>query len=140
MDNYTFKKLDKSELLNLPVSTLAWIGDAVYTLCAREYELRFFQGKPNKLHKMATEIVNASAQSEELYKIMPLLTEVETNVVKRAINTPISTKSKHYGIAEYKRSTGLEALIGYLYLLDDKARLNEILELIFKEKGNDYLG
>lgn len=131
---YTETKFTEKELLNIPSSTLAWIGDAVFSLCAREFELRFNHGKPAKLNKAVTEWVNASAQSSILERISPKLTQTEQDVVRRAKNSPITTKSKHYGIAEYKRATGLEALIGYLYLLDDNERLNYVLSLIFGEE------
>ena len=130
---YTETKFTEKELLNIPSSTLAWIGDAVFSLCAREFELRFNHGKPAKLNKAVTEWVNASSQSSILERILPKLTQTEQDVVRRAKNSPITTKSKHYGIAEYKRATGLEALIGYLYLLDDNERLNYVLSLIFGE-------
>lgn len=131
---FTETKFTENELLSIPSSTLAWIGDAVFSLCAREYELRFNHGKPAKLNKLATVWVNAAAQAESLDKISPNLTQQEQDVVRRAKNAPITTKSKHYGLAEYKRATGLEALIGYLYLLDNSERLNEILGLIFGDK------
>ena len=131
---YTETKFTENELLNIPSSTLAWIGDAVFSLCAREFELRFNHGKPAKLNRAVTEWVNASAQSSILERILPKLTQTEQDVVRRAKNSPITTKSKHYGIAEYKRATGLEALIGYLYLLDDNERLNYVLSLIFGEE------
>lgn len=131
---FTETKFTENELLSIPSSTLAWIGDAVFSLCAREYELRFNHGKPAKLNKLATVWVNAAAQAESLDKILPNLTQQEQDVVRRAKNAPITTKSKHYGLAEYKRATGLEALIGYLYLLDNNERLNEILRLIFGDK------
>ncbi len=131
---FTETKFTENELLSIPSSTLAWIGDAVFSLCAREYELRFNHGKPAKLNKLATVWVNAAAQAESLDKISPNLTQQEQDVVRRAKNAPITTKSKHYGLAEYKRATGLEALIGYLYLLDNNERLNEILRLIFGDK------
>ena len=131
---YTETKFTEKELLNIPSSTLAWIGDAVFSLCAREFELRFNHGKPAKLNRAVTKWVNASAQSSILERILPKLTQTEQDVVRRAKNSPITTKSKHYGIAEYKRATGLEALIGYLYLLDDNERLNYVLSLIFGEE------
>lgn len=131
---FTETKFTQDELQSIPSATLAWIGDAVYSLCAREYELRFNHGKPAKLNKAVTEWVNANAQSVSLEKILPFLTDEEASVVRRARNAPITTKSKHYGIADYKRATGLEALIGYLYLSNDMERLNKILELIFGDK------
>lgn len=134
MENFfTFREYSENELLNISVGTLAWIGDAVFSLCAREYELGKNQGKPAQLHKMVTALVNAEAQSRALDKLTPILDEVELGVVRRAKNSPITTKSKHYGLAEYKRATGFEALIGYLYLLNNRARLNEILAVVFLE-------
>jgi len=132
MENFfTFREFSHDELMNISASTLAWVGDAVYTLCAREHELSISQGKPHELHKLATGIVNAEAQSEALALISPMLDEVEQGVVRRAKNSPITTKSKHFGLAEYKRATGFEALVGYLYLSNNRARLNEILGKIF---------
>lgn len=137
MENFfTFKEFSHDELLNISASTLAWVGDAVYTLCAREFELAHSQSKPNLLHKLATGVVNAEAQSEALELILPQLSEVELGVVRRAKNSPITTKSKHFGLADYKRATGFEALIGYLYLTNNRVRLNELLEMIFK-KGEE---
>ncbi len=140
MDMFKYKKYTKNDLLNMPVSTLAWIGDAVYTMCVRNLQVQKNAGKPAKLNKMATEWVNAGAQSDALDKIEAFLTEDEANVVRRAKNAPITTKSKHYGIADYKRATGLEAVVGYLYLLDEQKRLNEIFNIIFEEKVNVNLG
>ncbi len=135
MENFfTFKEFSHDELLNISTSTLAWVGDAVYTLCAREYELSLNQGKPNTLHKLATSVVNAEAQSNALELILPILNENEAGVVRRAKNSPITTKSKHFGLADYKRATGFEALIGYLYLSNNRARLNEILAKIFNKE------
>ena len=128
----TFRKFNEQELRNLSTSTLAWVGDAVYSLCVREYEVAHSNKKPAHLHKMATALVNADAQSQALALILPTLLPDEESVVRRAKNSPITTKSKHYGIAEYKRATGFEALIGYLYLLDRRDRLNEILAIVFE--------
>ena len=134
MKNFTtFPQLNENELNTLPISTLAWVGDAVYSLIAREFELSKFQGKPNKLHKMATSLVNAKAQSDALDKIAHTLNEREQSIVRRARNSPITTKSKNYGLAEYKKATGLEALFGYLYLSNKQERIDEILNIILGE-------
>ena len=134
---FTETKFSENDLISIPSATLAWIGDAVFSLCAREYELRFNHGKPAKLNRMATEWVNARAQSEWLEKITQSLNDAELGVVRRAKNAPITTKSKHYGLADYKRATGFEALIGYLYLADKMDRLNEILAMIFGENDDN---
>lgn len=130
---FTFREYADSELQNLSVATLAWIGDAVYTCCIREFLLEHHRAKPNTLHRLATRLVNAEAQSEALETIKDRLDTEEAGVVRRAKNSPITTKSKHYGLAEYRRATALEALIGYLYLSGRHARLNELLAAILQE-------
>ena len=134
---FTETKFSENDLQSIPSATLAWIGDAVFSLCAREFMLRFNHGKPARLNRAAVEWVNAEAQSKWLEKIKPYLDETELGVVRRARNAPITTKSKHYGLADYRRATGLEALIGYLYLADKMDRLNEILAMIFGENDDN---
>ncbi len=134
MENFTFKTYSELELINVPVATLAWVGDALFSLCAREWELSLVNAKPVKLNKMATGLVNAHAQAEFLEKLTPFLTETELNVARRAKNSPITTRSKHYSLSEYKRATAFEALLGWVYLLGDKARLNELLKIVFGDR------
>lgn len=130
---WTYREYTDAELKNVSVATLAWVGDAVYSLCAREFELQNNRAKPNQLHKLASGLVNAQAQSDALACILPHLTEDEAGIVRRAKNSPITTKSKNFGLAEYKRATGLEALVGYLYLSNRVGRLNELLAMIWGE-------
>ena len=117
-----------NELMNIPSTTLAFVGDAYFSLLVRTTILNVCNAKPTKLHRLTSGIVNAQAQSQLLEIITPMLTHIEVDVVRRARNAPNNTKSKHYGLAEYKRATALEALIGYLYLLGDDARLNELMQ------------
>jgi len=131
MENFTYKKYSELELINVPVATLAWVGDAFFSLCAREWELRLSNAKPVKLNKLAVAKVNAHAQAEFLQILEPKLSEDEMSIVRRARNSPITTKSKHYSLAEYKRATAFEALLGWLYLLGRQTRLNELLKMIF---------
>ncbi len=133
MENFTYSRYSESELLQIPSNTLAWVGDAVFSLCAREWELSFCKAKPVKLNKKVVGRVNANAQAEFLEKILPSLTETEIGVVRRAKNSPITTKSKHYSLAEYKKATAFEALLGWLYLSGNETRLNEILQKVFGE-------
>ena len=131
MENFTYKEYSELELINVPVATLAWVGDAFFSLCTREWGLRLSNAKPVKLNKQAVAKVNAHAQAEFLQILEPKLSEDEMNVVRRARNSPITTKSKHYSLAEYKRATAFEALLGWLYLLGRQTRLNELLKMIF---------
>ena len=124
--------LSKEQVNNLSTDALAYLGDAYFTLFCREAVLRVHNSKPSKLHTSVTGLVNAHAQSVFLEKILPILTEEEQNVVRRARNSPTATKSKHYGLAEYKKATSFEALIGFLYLTN-KNRLSEICLEALKE-------
>ncbi len=126
---------DRAKQLN-PV-VLAFVGDAVYTLCVRQKLALGFGYKTGELNKRASEIVSAHGQSGAAEQILPLLNEEEGEIFRRGRNAKKPTKSKHATSAEYSRSTGLEALVGYLYLTGQTARMKE---LFFredeKERGN----
>ena len=112
--------LTKEQTNNLSTDALAYIGDAYFTLYCRSQVLITHNAKPSKLHTSVTNLVNAHAQSLFLEKISNLLTAEEQDITRRARNSPTTTKSKHYGLAEYKKATSFEALLGYLFILDKK--------------------
>ncbi len=105
---------------------LAYLGDALYDLAVREALVRR-GGKVRDLHRAAVERVCAHAQAEALSRVMDRLTEEEQAVVRRARNAHQSPP-KNADRAEYHRATGLEALIGYLYIMGREARMREILD------------
>ena len=123
--------MDKSKALNVNPVALAFVGDAVYSLFVREKLIFEKDSKSGELNKLATNSVNACAQAEFVKEILPLLTEEELGIFKRARNAKKGTKAKHATVAEYNASTGFEALLGYLYLTGDNDRLNFLLN-----KGN----
>ncbi len=106
---------------------LAYLGDTVYDLYVRG-RLVTVGGQVNKLHKAASGLVNAGAQSEALARIEAVLTEDESDVVRRARNAKQSPP-KNADPRAYHRATGLEALIGYLYLMGRIERLDELMRL-----------
>lgn len=115
--------------------TLAFVGDAVYSLIIRE-ELTIEANRPvNKLHKLSTQKVSAVSQSEAVKSIMSELTPEETSVFKRGRNASTSHTPKHASEGDYHYATGLEALFGYLYLSRKYDRLEEIYNLICKKKA-----
>lgn len=124
-------EMTKEQVNMLSTDALAYLGDAYFTLVCRLRVLQAHNTKPAKLHPTVTNLVNAHAQSEFLEKIATLLNKEESDIVRRARNSPTTTKSKHYGLAEYKRATSFEALIGFLYLTD-KQRLEVVLNEVFK--------
>lgn len=117
------------------VLTLAYIGDAIYELLIRDYLIKKGTYKVNDLQHMAIKYVSAKAQSEYLDKIISLdiLTEEEKEIIKRARNNKVSRHPKNTDILTYKHATALEALFGYLYLEENKTRINLLLKQIVGE-------
>lgn len=105
---------------------LAFVGDAVYTLLVRERLALSSGEKTGALNKKTSMLVSARGQSGLLEKILPLLTEAETEIYHRGRNAKKPTKSKNAGVGEYVRSTGFEAVIGYLYLTGQTKRIEEL--------------
>ena len=112
---------------NLSPVTLAFVGDAVYSLYVRERLVISHDYNAGTLQKLTSQEVSAHGQNELLEKILPLFTEEETDVFKRGRNAKKSTKSKNASVAEYNRSTGFEAVLGYLYLTGQYKRIDELL-------------
>ncbi len=109
--------------------TLAFLGDAVYSLLVRNM-LSLTANKPTgKLHKESITYVNAAFQAQMIKELLPILTEDETAVFKRGRNAHSSHSPKNQSDADYRYATGLEALYGYLYLCGYTQRIKEIFEL-----------
>ena len=108
--------MDRKKAVNLNPIVLAFVGDAVYSLFVRERLTFNFDHKTGELNKLAVSEVNASAQAEFVREILPILTEEETQIFKRARNAKKATKSKSATVIDYHLSTGFEALIGFLYI------------------------
>ena len=111
---------------------LAFIGDAVHTLFVRQQFLHSSDEKVGSLNKKVAEVVCAKNQAEIIDKLMPLLTEEEKAIFKRGRNTKKGTRAKNASVAEYNKSTGFEAVVGYLYLSGQMERLNFLLN--YKEQ------
>ena len=132
MENIDFI-MDKAKAKTMQPLVLAMIGDSVQTLFVRTYIADKFGVKVNKMNKMVSSVVRAGSQFKTFKKIEESLTEEEQDVARRARNTHIHSKAKNFSYAEYIYATALEALIGYLHLTGEKARLNEILTLSLEE-------
>ncbi len=123
--------MTKQQILALNGVQLAFIGDTVYDLYVREDVL--MSGEAVKfLQKKASSRVNAGAQAIAFDKILPYLSEEESNVARRGRNAH-SRPPKNQNPGDYSKATALEALFGYLYLTDNKARLDELVALIRRE-------
>ena len=107
--------------------TLAFIGEGIYDLIIRSVVVGKGNSHVNNLHKRASSLVKAQSQSELIKALLPELTEEETAVYKRGRNAKSTTVAKNATISDYRRATGFEALIGYLYL---EGQMDRIMELI----------
>jgi len=116
---------------------LAFVGDAVYSLLVRGKLVASANRPAHALNKMANAKVCAVCQSKDYYRLLPMLTEHEAAVLKRGRNASPSQKAKNATIAEYRNATGLEALLGYLYLKGDFDRLMEIFNICWDEGDKD---
>ncbi len=107
--------------------SLAYIGDAVYEVYIRSYIMRNQNMPVSKLHKAATRYVSAKAQAQIVKQIMDSLCDEELSQYKRGRNAHSYTSAKNADIVDYRMATGLEALLGYLYIKKDTQRLEEIV-------------
>ena len=115
--------------------TLAYLGDSVLDLMVKEHFVRKANQQVQKYHKEVTSVVSAVHQAEFIESIEADLTEEETGIYHRGRNASVHTKAKNASMAEYKKATGLEAVLGYLYLKEERSRLNEIVKRLLAFSG-----
>ncbi len=120
------------DINNINVLALAYLGDSVYELYIRNYLINKGIMNVNELQKEAIKYVSANGQSYFLKELIDnnLLTEEEINIVHRGRNHSSHKAPKNTNISTYKSATGLEALIGFLYLKKDIERMEEIINYI----------
>lgn len=106
---------------------LAYIGDTVYDLYVRTWLLSGVELTPHALHLEAAKRVCAAGQAAAFKRMEPGLTETELAVFKRGRNAHSGTMPKNASAADYHNATGLEALIGYLFLSGNDARIGELM-------------
>ncbi|MBQ6887229.1 MAG: ribonuclease III [Lachnospiraceae bacterium] len=109
--------------------TLAYIGDSIYDLIIRTVVVERGNRAAANLHKKAIKFVNAATQAAMVEAIMEELSEEEQGVYRRGRNAKSYTTAKNASIGDYRKATGFEALLGYLYLQDNMDRVIEIVKL-----------
>ncbi len=112
---------------------LAFIGDTIFDLLTRGAVVSEGNFPVNIMHRKAKAIVNATAQSRMYSAIEDMLDEEELAVMKRGRNAKSHTSAKNQSIVDYRRATGVEALFGYLYLLERYDRIEELYNAGIKE-------
>ena len=111
--------------------TLAYIGDCVYELTIRTLLLNKGNAPVNKLNKKASDLAKAPTQSKMISMLVEneLLTGEELAVYKRGRNAKSVSPAKNQSITDYRRATGFEALLGYLYLKKEWKRMLELVKI-----------
>ena len=122
---------NKEEVNLMSPLTWAYVGDSVYELYIRNHLVQTTNLKQHKLHIQAIKYVKAKAQREILDKIKESLNEEEQEIVRRTRNTQNHHVAKNADPDDYMYATAFEGLIGYLYLTEQRERLEEILQFIF---------
>lgn len=107
--------------------TLAFLGDCVYDIIIRTVVVERGNRAPQGLHKKKSYLVNAKTQKELIESIQDLLTPQEEDIYRRGRNAKSYTTAKNASVGDYRKATGFEALLGYLYL-DDK--MDRVLFLV----------
>lgn len=120
--------MDKNVLM------LAYLGDSIYEIYIRHFLVRKNIVKVKDLQKEAVKYVSATAQANFLKQMIEsnFFTEKEIEFIYRARNHKVNHKPKNASVVTYKYATGLEALIGYYYLEENKIRIEEIMNFIIK--------
>lgn len=126
--------MDEAKVRVMNPQVLAFVGDSVYTLYVRSFLACKHDEKSGKLHLLANEYVKAHGQSSAVAEIEKDLCEEELMIYKRARNYKTKSVAKNQKVGEYHRATGLEAVIGYLYLSGKVERLNYFLSKVIKEE------
>ena len=134
----TFEFYDQiREVLGLPETdvdsysplVLAYMGDCVYDLIIKSMVVSRGNKQVHRLHEETSSYVQASAQSRMMRAMQPHLTEEEHAIYRRGRNTRSVSAAKNQSITDYRRATGFEALVGYLFLKKRYARLMEIVKI-----------
>ena len=119
--------MELKEVKKINTTALAYMGDAVYEVYVRKHVMEHGAVYVDKLHKKGIKYAKALNQAKAIKTMFDQLSEEEKSLVKRARNRKVATKAKNADIVSYKWATAFEALVGYLYLLGDINRMEDII-------------
>ncbi len=125
--------MKNSKAYQLNAIKLAYIGDAVFSLFVREHYTMHTDMKNSVLNKKVNSIVCAKNQARLLPMVLELLDEEEKDIALRARNAHTNNKAKNSTFTEYNLATQFEAVVGYIYLIGDKQKLQKIFDLAIAE-------
>lgn len=120
--------LEEVDIQSYSPLTLAYIGDCVYDLIIKSIVINQGNRQVHKLHEDTSKLVQASTQSLIMRVLQEKLTEEELRIYKRGRNAKSISSAKNQSVTDYRRATGFEALIGYLYLQKEWKRMVELVK------------
>lgn len=127
--------LGEQDLNSYSPLVLAYLGDCVYEVIVRTVLVEQSNCAVRKLHKKATDYVKAKAQADLITAVLEDLTEEEKDVYRRGRNAKSHTVPKNASISDYRKATGMEAVVGYLFLKKDMERALELVKLGWERTG-----
>lgn len=127
--------LGETDPKQLSPLVLAYVGDSIYDLVIRTYLISLGNMPVNKINRHACALVKAETQSKLIGCLEAQLTDMEEAVYKRGRNAKSYTSAKNATIGDYRRATGFEALMGYLYLSGQFDRLTQLVQMGLHEIG-----
>lgn len=133
--------MQKEDVNRLSPLVLAYLGDTVYEIYVRTMIVSNENMSVHKLHMKSIKFVSAKSQANIVRSIMGRLEDDELEIIRRGRNAKAGTMPKNVSVIDYKYATGYEALIGYLYLLKNYKRLDEIFEMsidVVLENNNEF--
>lgn len=121
--------IDSRKAENMNPVVLAFVGDAVYSLIVRKKYAVTTDAKSGQLSVIAGKVVSAKSQAKLVDEHIQAFTEKEAEIFRRARNAKKPSRAKHSSVSEYNKSTGFEAVLGYLYLIGEYERLEYLISL-----------
>ena len=129
MENYFDIALTDDQIRGISSIGLAHMGDAVFEILVRGWLCAHGKATGKGMHQATIKLVCAESQATKADRILPILTEEELAVFKRGRNAKAVTRAKNASMSEYRRATGFEALMGYLYLKGDVERMIRLISM-----------
>ena len=111
----------------IPALNLAYVGDTVYDLYVRAYLIHTHPETVHNLHLLSARMVCAQGQARAFFALEPLLTEEELAIYRRGRNAHSGTVPKNANVMDYRVATGLETLLGHLWVLGREERVDELM-------------
>ncbi|MGC4017933.1 MAG: ribonuclease III domain-containing protein [Muricomes sp.] len=121
--------LQEVDIASYSPLVLAYIGDCIYDLIIKTMVINKGNKQVQKLHEETSQFVQASTQSLMMRAMQEHLTEEEHAIYRRGRNAKSVSPAKNQSITDYRRATGFEALLGYLYLKKEYKRVVDLVEI-----------